>query len=229
MIYYRTGRGAAVNFYTPSEAALRLPDGLSVRLRQETAYPSDGRVTVYVHPSRPATFPIKFRMPVWAGKAGVAVNGRAVTLQPKPGLFYTVDHTWQPGDRVELDFPMTWRLVRGRQRQTGRAAVMRGPLVYGLDPSAVPQLAHRDGADLGRIVLLPATLGEPVPDATRRPGGTACRIHASSEGFSMGDRGNLTLKLTEFPDPAIECVYFRVPDLTVTLADELLGPHPRDY
>ena len=226
MIYYRAGEGTAVNLYTPSEASLRLSDGLVVKLRQETAYPSDGRVTVYVNPSRPATFPVQFRIPTWTDKATASVNGQAVSNPPKAGSFFTIKQNWKAGDRVELNFPMTWRFVRGRQRQTGRVAVMRGPLVYGLAPVQDANLAHRDGADLGRIVLLPATIRGPIVDETVRSGGTACQIQASSEGFSMGDHGNLTLKLTEFPDPAIRCVYFRVPDLSISVRDELLGPQP---
>ena len=226
MICYRAGNGAAVNLYTPSEATLRLADGLGVRLRQETAYPSDGRVTVHVIPSREATFPLKFRIPSWAAGCTATVNGRTLPARPKAGTFLTITHDWRPGDRVELDFPMTWRFVRGRQRQVGRVAVMRGPLVYGLDPNHERQLGPRDAADLGRLVLLPASIRGPFADNTVRPGGTACQIQASSEGFGMGDHGNLTLKLTEFPDPAIQCVYFRVPDLSVSVRDELLGPQP---
>ena len=36
---------------------------------------------------------------------------------------------------MTLDMPMPLRLVLGRKRQAGRAAVMRGPLVFCLDPS----------------------------------------------------------------------------------------------
>jgi hypothetical protein len=39
----------------------------------------------------------------------------------------------------------------------------------------------------------------------------------------MGCPGNLPLKLTEFPDPQGKSVYFRLPDLSVAVPDELLG------
>ena len=40
----------------------------------------------------------------------------------------------------------------------------------------------------------------------------------------MGCRGNLAvLKLTEFPDPQGKSVYFRLPDLSVAVPDELAG------
>ena len=37
-----------------------------------------------------------------------------------------------------------------------------------------------------------------------------------------GQFGNVSLKLTEFPDPNGTCVYFRMPDLSVAMPDELL-------
>jgi hypothetical protein len=39
----------------------------------------------------------------------------------------------------------------------------------------------------------------------------------------MGDEGDITLTLTEFPDPNGKACYFRVPDLSITEADELTG------
>ena len=38
----------------------------------------------------------------------------------------------------------------------------------------------------------------------------------------------LTLRLTEFPDPQGKCVYFRLPDLSAAVPDELLSGGPRD-
>jgi hypothetical protein len=37
----------------------------------------------------------------------------------------------------------------------------------------------------------------------------------------MGNSGNLNLTLTEFADPKGRCTYFRVPDLSETVTDEL--------
>ena len=128
MIYYRAGRGVAVNLYTQSQATIDLADGLSVKLRQETDYPNTGKVIVHVSPSKAAEFPLLLRVPRWCRDARIA--GETV----KGGRFFALKRRWSPGDRVEIDLPMPWRLVRGRKAQQGRVAVMRGPLVFCLNP-----------------------------------------------------------------------------------------------
>ena len=49
------------------------------------------------------------------------------------------------------------------------------------------------------------------------------RLKASTVPGAMGNRGNITLILTEFADPSGKVCYFRVPDLSKADADELTG------
>ncbi len=158
MVYYRFGRGLAVSLYTPSEATIALDDALSLRIRQETDYPSSGHVVLRLDPSQPAKFPLRLRIPRWCDKAAVTVNGQPWKEPLSPGTFLSLERQWSAGDRVTLDLPMTWRLVLGRKRQAGRAAVMRGPLVFCLNPAQSKTLQNRDAADLGMIKLDPTSL-----------------------------------------------------------------------
>lgn len=57
-----------------------------------------------------------------------------------------------------------------------------------------------------------------------RPRGIACRLKAGTEPGAIGNRGNITLTLTEFSDPNGKVSYFRVPDLSTTVSGELTGP-----
>ena len=41
--------------------------------------------------------------------------------------------------------------------------------------------------------------------------------------MEVGIPANISLRLTEFPDPEGKLVYFRLPDLRVAAPDELLG------
>jgi uncharacterized protein len=221
MVYYRADGGLFVNLYTASEAKFDLNEGLSVTVRQETDYPSSGRVTIHVDPAKPATFPLGLRIPRWCTKGTVRVNGQPVGAPVAPGTILPIIQTWKAGDRVELDLPMEWRLVAGRKQQAGRAAVVRGPLVFCLDPEQNPALAKKDGADLSKLVIDRAGLEPPVRSDTVRPGGVACRLKACDQPFAMGNCGNLTLTLTEFADPKGKAVYFRLPDMKEAVADEL--------
>ena len=134
MVYYRSNDGGfSVNLYTPSKATIALGDDLKINVRQETDYPASGKVTLNLDPSRPVEFPLYLRIPAWCKNARVSVNGRNVKQPIRSGTFLAIARKWQPGDRVELNLPMTWRFVRGRKAQQGRVAVLRGPVLYCLN------------------------------------------------------------------------------------------------
>jgi DUF1680 family protein len=222
MVYYRTQEGLAVNLYTPSQATLTVGKGLALAVRQETGYPNDGAVRLTLGPASPVTFPLLLRIPAWAAGAAVAVNGADAGGTPEPGTFFEVRREWKTGDTVALSLPMRWRLIKGRQRQAGRVAVMRGPLVFCLNPAQNPVLAKLDGTELGYLALNPATFGDPVPDASVRPDGIACRVQTWKPGFGLSPKADYELTLTEFPDPAGRAVYFRLRDYGAAEDDELL-------
>jgi DUF1680 family protein len=223
MVFYRAQDGVAVNLYTPSQALLTVGKGVPLTLRQETAYPNSGKVCLRLEPGSPVKFPLKLRIPAWVSGATVKVNGEAARGKLTPGTFFEVSREWRSGDLVVLDLPMPWRLVKGRQRQAGRVAVMRGPQVFCLDPAQNPALAKSDGTDLGYLALDPASLGEPVPNAAVRPDGIGCRIQAWKPGFGLSPKADYELTLTEFPDPDGKATYFRLRDFSGAVDDELLS------
>ena len=156
------------------------------------------------------------------------VNEWPVDEAVAPGRFAAITRTWKAGDTVSLDLPMRWRLVKGRQRQAGRVAVMRGPLLFCLNPAQNKTIAPWDAADLSRITLDPASMGEPVPDASVRPDGLACKVQAWKPSLSLRLTGDIELRLTEFPDPDGKATYFRLRDMAPAVDDELLPSTPTD-
>ncbi|MBN1419365.1 MAG: glycoside hydrolase family 127 protein [Planctomycetes bacterium] len=208
MICYRADTAVTVNLYTACEVKVDLEDGIPVKIRQETDYPSSGKIAIRVDPDRPATFIINARVPGWCAVARASIDGRA--LEEKPGGWLSFSREWKAGDRIAIDLPMPLRLVKGCRAQAGRVAVMRGPLVYCLSRERNPDLAD---IDLRNIVIDPATLEGPQPDASVRPGGTACRVRAWKPGawYPMAAH-DFTLVLTEYPDPSGEAIYFKVPN-----------------
>jgi uncharacterized protein len=223
MVFYRSGAGLAVNLYTPSEATANLDGGVALKIRQETDYPNSGRVVIRVDPSRPVKFPLQLRIPRWCKSVAVAVNGQPWQAPIAVGQFLSIERQWAAGDQVTLDMPMTWRLVLGRKRQSGRAAAMRGPVVFCLNPAQNDSLRDRDAADLTAIVIDPGSLKDSPGGEAVRPGGMACAVRAGEGGFDCGVSGSLSLRFTEFPDPAGKVVYFRLPDLSAAVPDELLS------
>ena len=223
MIYYRAQEGIAVNLYTPSQATIDLDKDVKLTIKQDTEYPHSGHVALHVEPSQPVRFPLRLRIPAWCDRPQVFVNDQAVTSPSLRGQLLALERQWQAGDCVRLQLPMKWRLVRGRKRQAGRVAVMRGPLVFTLNPSSQEKLASWDGADLGRITIDPESLADPIPDDSVHPGGIACRVQAWKPSYATKRPGDLQLTLTEFPDPGGRAVYFRLQDLSVAVDDELFG------
>jgi uncharacterized protein len=224
MVFHRAKSGVAVNLYTPAQAKLPVANAVPLTIRQETDYPNSGRIQIRLDPASPVKFPLQLRIPVWAHGASVTVNGKPAAGVVNPGTFFTVSREWKLGDEVRLDLPMPWRLVKGRQRQAGRVAVMRGPQLFCLNPAQNAALAKLDGVELGYLALDPTSLADPVENTAVRPGGLGCRVQAWKPGFGIGQKADFTLTLTEFPDPDGKATYFRLRDFSVAVDDELFPP-----
>lgn len=218
-IYYRAADdGIAVNLYTESQTRLDMA-GVAVAIGQKTDYPASGRVVITVDPARPVEFPLQLRIPRWCAGATIRVNVAEPVAAPRgDDGFCAIARRWQPGDRVTLDLPMPWRLVKGRRAQAGRVAVMRGPRVYclarsGIAPAAAPT------TDLRLLTIKPDSIAQ----------GEACTIDAWGPGtWYPHAKPDLRLTLTEFPDPAGEAIYLNVPDPSAAeLVDDELLEKPR--
>ncbi len=225
MVYYKKSEGGiCINLYTASSATIELSDSIDVHVIQETDYPNSGKINVTVSPSRPHTFPLRLRVPAWAQNVSVAVNGEVQNVRAVPGSLISIDRQWLAGDQVMLDIPLRFRLVKGRKRQAGRVALMRGPVLFCLNPEKNPGhgLGELTPDALGRILLDYPSLKGPFPDNTVRPDGMACRIGAWKPGFGMSDGPHdYELQLTEYPDPDCRSTYFNIADIEYSQEDEL--------
>ena len=97
-------RSLFVNLYIPSVLTWK-EKGLKVRL--ETVYPENGRVTLKVVEGERQPLALNLRYPVWAGEGIVVkVNGTKQKITSKPGSFVTLERKWKAGDRIELNIPM---------------------------------------------------------------------------------------------------------------------------
>ena len=218
MVCYTSKDGVLVNLYTPSTSKLKLGDGSEVEIRQETNYPNDGKVAITVTPAKSATFALSLRIPRWCEGASVKVNGKAENEKPKAGQWFSLSREWKQGDLVELEMPMALRLVKGYKAQSGRVAVMYGPLVFCLDRGKNPDLEKED---LRLITLDPSTLSGPFPDDTVHAGGLSCKVSAwRTTTWYPFSKPDWELTLTECPDPDGEATYFHVPNPNDALLTE---------
>jgi DUF1680 family protein len=238
MIYYRMAKGGrngvGINLYTASSANIALPTVGIIKLEQQTDYPNSGRVVIKVSPLKSAFFALNLRIPAWANAANISINGTVWTGKVQPGTQALIERKWSEGDEVVLNMPMMARLVKGRQRQAGRVAVMRGPVLFCLNPDRNPGVdkpnhevdptSKLNGFDLGRMILDPTSIMDAEKDMSIRPDGITLKVRAWREGWTMGPGStptDLELILTEFTDPGGKTTYFRLTNLDDAVDDEL--------
>ena len=148
-VYAQRGDSLWVNLYVGSSAEIKLDNGRTVKLTQETRYPWDGAVKMTVNPDQTAPLTINVRVPGWARNQPVAsdlyqfsdrssaavtlkVNGRAVPVKIDKG-YVAISRTWKSGDVILLDLPMPVRRVVANSEvaaDRGRVALERGPIVF---------------------------------------------------------------------------------------------------
>lgn len=133
------------HLYAANTGRIALPDGRSVALRQETAYPWAGEVTLTLDSG--GDFGLRLRIPGWCSDASLTLNDEPVAAQPRPGHYADIRRVWRAGDVVRLRLPMPPRRIVSHPyvlENAGRAALMRGPLLYCVEAADHPGLDLRD-------------------------------------------------------------------------------------
>jgi DUF1680 family protein len=123
-IYFHDDDGVYVNLFIPSR--LNWADK-GFRLQQTTTFPDEPRTSIRVETAGPMT--LHLRIPAWvSGPASVKINGQALEAIASPGSYLSLQRTWQPDDRIELELPMALRLEAMPDDESLRA-ILFGPLV----------------------------------------------------------------------------------------------------
>jgi DUF1680 family protein len=180
-VYAQRGDALWVNLFMANNADIKLDNGRTVRMTQETRYPWDGAVKMTVNPDQSAPLTVNVRVPGWARNEPVPtdlyrftdksaetvtlkVNGKPVTVKLDKG-YVALTRTWKKGDTIEMNLPMPVRRIAANDQvvaDRGRIALQRGPIVYAAEwpdnPNGkVRNLMLPDGARL-RAEFNPALL-----------------------------------------------------------------------
>jgi DUF1680 family protein len=110
-------------------------------LTQSTRYPWDGRIAITVEAAPAGEMSLFVRVPGWADGTTLAVNGRG--MDAKAGRYAEVRRTWVKGDVLDLTLPMNTRLLEAHplvEEARNQVAVTRGPLVYCLESTDLPDV-----------------------------------------------------------------------------------------
>jgi DUF1680 family protein len=132
-IYWQDAEGLYVNQFIPSELNW-IAKGL--RVRQETKFPEQPVTSLTVTATSPIQLSIRLRIPGWLETApAVKINGRALEASAAPGSYLTIKRTWNTGDRIELELPMSLR-TEAMPDDPKTQAILYGPVVLAGDLGA---------------------------------------------------------------------------------------------
>lgn len=124
-IYYHNSDSLFVNLFIPSEVTWK---DKGLRFTQTTSFPEQETTVLAVTADESSKATIMLRYPSWSGKPEVRVNGRKVAVKVREGEYIPVCRTWKNGDRIEVRYPMSFRL-EFLPDDPARAAVFYGPVL----------------------------------------------------------------------------------------------------
>ncbi|HEX3752885.1 MAG TPA: beta-L-arabinofuranosidase domain-containing protein, partial [Streptosporangiaceae bacterium] len=131
-----SGEGLQLHQYAP----MRVRSG-AIDLDVATNYPWDGDVEIEVRETGEAPWTLGLRVPRWANRPELLVNGQPAGVEAVPGSYASVRRSWAPGDMVTLKHSIWPRRTFPNPRVDavrGCVAIERGPLVYCLEPPDQP-------------------------------------------------------------------------------------------
>lgn len=109
-------------------------------IHQDTDYPWDGTIKITVG-KMPPNEAIHVRIPGWASRATIRINGTNVPDDTEPGTYVRLERQWRTGDEIVLILPLDVPLMIAHPKveaDRGQVAVMRGPIVYCLESTDLP-------------------------------------------------------------------------------------------
>lgn len=143
--FCKSADGLWLNLYGASKVKTKFLNGEIVALTQETDYPWNGRIHIRVDEAAATPFTLHLRIPSWAKGATVRINNAEVQPGVKPDSYFEVHRSWKSSDSVELDLPMSARLMEANpyiEETLNQIAIQRGPLIYCLESSDFPANAR---------------------------------------------------------------------------------------
>ncbi|MGB6692807.1 MAG: beta-L-arabinofuranosidase domain-containing protein, partial [Terracidiphilus sp.] len=127
LIYFKDAQSLYINLFVPSEVVWRRASG-NVLLRQETSYPDEDTSRFSLALTRSERFRLCIRIPSWAEKIIIRVNGTE-TIAPVQAGWATIERLWQDGDKITAQIPMLLRSVSVDEQHPNRVAIVYGPVV----------------------------------------------------------------------------------------------------
>lgn len=135
-IYSESKSELYVHLYVNSEVDTVL-DGNSVRLKQESNYPWDGKIKLFMDSPTESEFTLALRKPGWCSNVSIKVNGEKTD---DASIVYNgyikIKRKWSKHNVIDMEMDMPVEIVEAHpavRMNCGCIALQRGPLVYCLE------------------------------------------------------------------------------------------------
>lgn len=124
--------GLAAAMYAPSEVKAKVAEGTVVEISEDTFYPFGDQVGLTVWTEADVRFPLYLRIPGWASKVSISINGKELPVETRPGTYAVIHRTWRNADQVRLTFGPEI-VVKAWEKMGNSVSVRRGPLWFSLE------------------------------------------------------------------------------------------------
>lgn len=196
--YSVSEKGLWVNLYGSNQLSTQLTNGASVKLLQETAYPSDGAIRLRLQEAPAQPFSIFLRIPGWCKNPVLLLNGKRVNTKLEPGQYASINREWKKGDKLELRLPMPTVLMEANplvEETRNQVAVKRGPVVYCLESVDLPK-----GRSLSSIAIPVTARFRPV--TAQFEGSTVTMLEGEAKLLENGSWKQTLYKEVSLRQPA---------------------------
>jgi len=153
--------GLYINMYGGNNLSTKLKDGSSIKLEQITNYPWDGKIVMTINEIASKQTSMFLRIPGWCKNASIKINGKTILQTIKFNSYNEIKRSWKAGDRIELTLDMPATLIESNplvEETRNQVAVKKGPVVYCLESSDLPQENIFDVVIPSNIKLLPIAM-----------------------------------------------------------------------
>jgi uncharacterized protein len=139
--YFHDDDGVFVNWFIPSTLTWQ-QKGLQITLTQTGTYPLGDKITFTLRMSRPEPFNLRLRIPAWADRPSIKINGKRLSTPVQPGTFASLKQHWRPGDRIELELPRKLTLKPVDSEHPNLVALVYEPLVLFAVTTETPEFTR---------------------------------------------------------------------------------------
>ncbi|MFW9902695.1 MAG: glycoside hydrolase family 127 protein [Candidatus Thorarchaeota archaeon] len=147
-----------IHQYIGNETQLSLESIPLVKIGLKSDFPWQCNIQINIDLKSTEFFTINLRIPSWTENYSVKINdedqkiSKPVTTHqeqtasgysPFNSYYISLEREWNPGDRINLNFPMKVRILHSHPRVNhnfGKATITRGPIVYCLEKIDNPNL-----------------------------------------------------------------------------------------